>query len=168
MQSSSPSGSVALGAALATIVLLGGCASSGSSSEGVYQTELGRAPSRALMTSIAESVFESYGYQVRSRQSNRVETDWRTRQTRSTGLSASSEEEEELPSATTRTTQSRDRLRVTLTKRGQRFYVGRFTARHQVQTEEGWQQTMPPEALQERYRAIVERVQNRLQDYMTQ
>lgn len=151
-------------------LLLGGvsfqASCSGSrASGGTYRAELGRGPSPRLIADVAAGVLQSYGYQLRNVSENRVETEWRARDIDAVRAGPAGD-----PSGfSLREAQVRDRARIQINRRGDRFYVAQLTVVHQRSTEDGgWEREEPSEAALAQYQTIERRIRDYLQEYMTQ
>lgn len=152
------------------VILLGGASfqagcSGSQASSGTYRAELGQGPSPRLIADVTAGILQDYGYQLQSVSEDRVETDWRVRNTSAVRSGPAGD-----PSGfSLRESGVRDRARVQINRRGDRFFVARLTMVHEKRTEEGdWEREEPSEEALEQYQNIERRIRDRLQEYMTQ
>lgn len=151
-------------ALLGGILFQMGCSGSRASS-GTYRAELGQGPSPRLIADVTAGVLQDYGYQLQNVSGERVETDWRVRNASTVRSGPAGD-----PSGfSLRESGVRDRARVQINRRGDRFFVAQLTMVHEKRTEEGdWEREEPSEEVLEQYQNIERRIKDRLQDYMTQ
>lgn len=152
------------------VVLLGGAffqagCSGSQASSGTYRAELGQGPSPRVIADVTAGVLQDYGYQLQSVNEDRVETDWRMQNTSAVRSGPAGD-----PSGfSLRESGVRDRARVQISRRGNRFFVARLTMVHEERTEEGdWEREEPSEEALKQYQNIEQRIRDRLQQYMTQ
>ena len=147
----------ALAAVLLALVGVTGCggASEASSGAGVVRFDLGRAPSPSILTDIAASALQSYGFPITNVSGDLIQTDWRI-QDPSTAVTMMGAQ------------RVRDRAEVFVRSRAERYYVGTARMTFEVLVDGRWQAATVSEATQEQYEQLQVNVRERLSRYMNQ
>lgn len=137
---------------LAFLFLQGlGC---GLSKSGVYRSELGRAPQRPVLVNVIVGEVESYGFQLQSRSARSLRSSWRRQSP--TELSRAG------------VTKIRDRVTVSIKKRGRKYYVASLRIRHEARVNGEWKAVEPSESMVDQYEEMRENIREELRQYMTQ
>ncbi len=140
---------------LSTLVAsLSGCAQFERTS-GVYQSDLGRAPTSDLLIRVVYDELQSFGFQIQDVSNNQLRTDWRER---------SPDASMELPGIA----RIRDLARVTYSTRGQSFATARMRMQFQIMQDGRWKAAEVPSSVKDEYQQIEDDVEQELERYMTQ
>ena len=143
---------------MALVVLASvGCsgAPGGEAGNGVVRFDLGRAPSPAILTDIAASALQSYGFPITNVSGDLIQTDWRIQDPSGSTAMAGGQ-------------QIRDRAEVFVRPRAEDYYVGTARLTFEVLVDGRWQAAEVSEATQEQYERLRVSVRERLQRYMNQ
>lgn len=136
------------------VVSLSGCAQFERTS-GIYQSDLGRAPTSDLLIRAVRDELQSFGFQIQEVSGNQLRTDWRER---------SPDASMGLPGVT----RVRDLARVTYSTRGQSFATARMRMQFQVMQNGQWKAADVPSSIKDEYRRLEDDVEQELERYMTQ
>ena len=141
------------------VVLAASAGCSGSSGalagNGVVRFDLGRAPSPSILTDIAASELQSYGFPITNVSGDLIQTDWRIQDPSGSTAMAGGQ-------------RIRDRAEVFVRPRAEDYYVATARLTFEVLVDGRWEATEVSDATQEQYERLRVSVRERLQRYMNQ